>query len=119
MQHSMRMFRAQRNFYISGFAIFLVLVIRRLVILISNQAEMAAESEAVKRQAVSATSAARTLLSQQKQQETADEVAGGRRGDETDRALERERAYALVSITVLLVGRLMNVRDVYKPSYIV
>uniref|UniRef100_A0A1A9X3F8 Endoplasmic reticulum transmembrane protein n=1 Tax=Glossina brevipalpis TaxID=37001 RepID=A0A1A9X3F8_9MUSC len=33
-----RLFRAQRNFYVSGFAIFLMLVIRRLVTLISIQA---------------------------------------------------------------------------------
>lgn len=39
-QHNMRMFRAQRNFYISGFAIFLIIVIRRLISLITNQAEI-------------------------------------------------------------------------------
>ncbi|XP_059618122.1 B-cell receptor-associated protein 31 [Phlebotomus argentipes] len=66
MQHSMRLFRAQRNFYISGFAIFLVLVIRRLVLLISGQATLLAQSEASMRQAESATTAARSLLSQQK-----------------------------------------------------
>lgn len=66
MQHSMRLFRAQRNFYISGFSIFLTLVIRRLVILISTQAQLLAQSEASMRQAQSATSAARSLLTQQK-----------------------------------------------------
>lgn len=66
MQHSMRLFRAQRNFYISGFSIFLTLVIRRLVILISQQAHLLAQSEASMRQAQSATSAARSLLTQQK-----------------------------------------------------
>lgn len=66
MQHSMRLFRAQRNFYISGFSIFLTLVIRRLVILISSQAQLLAQSEASMRQAQSATTAARSLLSQQK-----------------------------------------------------
>lgn len=62
----MRLFRAQRNFYISGFSIFLTLVIRRLVILISSQAQLLAQSEASMRQAQSATVAARSLLSQQK-----------------------------------------------------
>lgn len=66
LQHSMRLFRAQRNFYISGFSIFLTLVIRRLVILISAQAQLLAQSEASMRQAQSATTAARSLLSQQK-----------------------------------------------------
>jgi len=66
MQHSMRLFRAQRNFYISGFSIFLTLVIRRLVTLISTQATLLAQSEANLRQAQSATTAAKSLLSQQK-----------------------------------------------------
>lgn len=64
MQHSMRLFRAQRNFYISGFAIFLVLVIRRLVILIIEQATLLAQAEASMRQAQSASTAARTLMNQ-------------------------------------------------------
>jgi len=66
MQHSMRLFRAQRNFYISGFAIFLSLVIRRLIILISQQANLIANSEASMRQAQSASAAARNLLSEKK-----------------------------------------------------
>ncbi|XP_037024362.1 B-cell receptor-associated protein 31 isoform X2 [Bradysia coprophila] len=69
MQHSMRLFRAQRNFYITGFSIFLILVIRRLVMLISTQATLLAQSEASMRQAQSASTAARTLLSQQKDKE--------------------------------------------------
>lgn len=62
MQHSMKLFRAQRNFYISGFAIFLVLVIRRLVTLVSAQANLLAQSEASMKQAQSATAAARSLM---------------------------------------------------------
>ncbi|XP_001656331.2 B-cell receptor-associated protein 31 isoform X4 [Aedes aegypti] len=69
MQHSMRLFRAQRNFYISGFAIFLSLVIRRLISLITSQAQLLAQSEASMKQAQSATAAARSLLSQQKKEE--------------------------------------------------
>lgn len=64
MQGNMRLFRAQRNFYISGFALFLSLVIRRLVILISDQAVLLAQSEAAMRQAQSASSAAKSLLAQ-------------------------------------------------------
>ncbi|XP_067614436.1 B-cell receptor-associated protein 31-like [Eurosta solidaginis] len=64
MQLSMRLFRAQRNFYISGFSIFLVLVIRRLVTLISAQATLLAQSEASMKQAQSATAAARTLMAE-------------------------------------------------------
>jgi len=64
MQISMRLFRAQRNFYISGFALFLSLVIRRLITLISDQAVLLAQSEAAMKQAQSATSTAKSLLSQ-------------------------------------------------------
>ncbi|XP_026473123.1 B-cell receptor-associated protein 31 isoform X2 [Ctenocephalides felis] len=64
MQGSMRLFRAQRNFYISGFALFLSLVIRRLVTLISTQANLLAQSEAFMRQAESATVAARRLIAE-------------------------------------------------------
>lgn len=62
MQQSMRLFRAQRNFYIAGFAIFLVLVVRRLVTLLSAQATLLAQAEASMRQAQSASDAARTLM---------------------------------------------------------
>lgn len=64
MQHSMRLFRAQRNFYISGFAMFLSLVIRRLIVLILEQATLLAQAEASMRQAQSASTAARTLMKQ-------------------------------------------------------
>jgi B-cell receptor-associated protein 31 len=64
MQVNMRLFRAQRNFYISGFALFLSLVIRRLVTLISEQASLLAKSEAAMRQAQSATATAESLLAQ-------------------------------------------------------
>jgi len=69
MQHSMRLFRAQRNFYISGFSIFLTLVIRRLVTLISAQANLLAQSEASLKQAKSASDAARNLMKQNTESE--------------------------------------------------
>lgn len=65
MQGNMRLFRAQRNFYISGFALFLLIVIRRLVQMISQLAGLLAQSEANLRQAQSATVAARTMLEKQ------------------------------------------------------
>ncbi|XP_037906451.1 B-cell receptor-associated protein 31 [Hermetia illucens] len=74
MQHSMRLFRAQRNFYISGFAIFLSLVIRRLVTLISTQATLLAQAVASMKQAQSATTAARSLFEQKGKSSGAEEV---------------------------------------------
>lgn len=63
MQGNMRLFRAQRNFYISGFALFLSLVIRRLVTLISSQAALLAQAEAALKQAQGASATARSLMS--------------------------------------------------------
>lgn len=65
MQGNMRLFRAQRNFYISGFALFLLVVIRRLVQMISELAMLLAQAEANYRQAQSATTTARSLLEKQ------------------------------------------------------
>jgi len=62
MQHNMKLFRSQRNLYVSGFALFLVFVIRRLVVLLASQATLKAESEAAMRQAKSAGEAAQRLL---------------------------------------------------------
>merc|ERR1712098_592793 len=45
MQMHMRLFRAQRNFYIAGFALFLCLVINRLVGLIIENAAIEKETE--------------------------------------------------------------------------
>lgn len=58
----MKLFRAQRNLYIAGFALFLWFVIRRLVTLISTQAQLTAEGEASKKQAESATDVAKKLM---------------------------------------------------------
>jgi len=62
MQMHMRLFRAQRNFYISGFALFLCLVIRKMVTLMINNAVLEVEREAAMKQAKSASMAAEALL---------------------------------------------------------
>ncbi|XP_037091400.1 B-cell receptor-associated protein 31-like [Pollicipes pollicipes] len=62
IQYHMRLFRAQRNFYISGLALFLFLVLQRLVTLVLHQASLEASNEAALRQATSASSAAQRLL---------------------------------------------------------
>lgn len=62
MQTHMRLFRAQRNFYISGFALFLCLVIRRMVGLLVTNATLDVEREAALKQAQSASRAAEALM---------------------------------------------------------
>jgi len=63
MQNHMRLFRAQRNFYISGFALFLSLVIKKLVALMTQCATLEVEKEAAMKQAQSASRAAESLMS--------------------------------------------------------
>jgi len=62
MQTHMRLFRAQRNFYISGFALFLCLVIKRMVSLLSANACLDVEKVAAMKQAQSASRAAEELM---------------------------------------------------------
>ena len=62
MQMHMRLFRAQRNFYISGFALFLCLVIRKMVTLMMTNAVLEVEKEAAIKQASSASKAAEALM---------------------------------------------------------
>lgn len=62
MQANMRLFRAQRNFYISGIALFLSFVIKRFIAIMTLQASLVAQSEASLKQAEGASKAARSLL---------------------------------------------------------
>ena len=54
-EDQMRLFRAQRNFYISGFSLFGLFIIKRLTSLISQQAMLKANAEASRRQAENLT----------------------------------------------------------------
>lgn len=115
MQHSMRLFRAQRNFYISGFSIFLTLVIRRLVTLISAQATLLAQSEASMKQAQSATLAARSLLSEKKV------VEKGKEADEDKSKTEVNITYHhifLLIIILIIKNSNLFLENLYKYAYI-
>lgn len=90
MQQSMKMFRAQRNFYIAGFALFLWLVIRRLVTLISAQAVLLAVNEASMKQAQSATEAAQNLLKLQAGDATKSDNTKQNEGNSKTETLERD-----------------------------
>lgn len=69
IQVMMKLFRAQRNFYIAGFALFLSLVIRRLVTLLSRQASLLVEGEASRKEAQSATELSQRLLREKEEVE--------------------------------------------------
>jgi len=72
MMH-MRLFRAQRNLYIAGFAVFLYLIARRMVQMLVKEAQLMASAEASMKQAQGASAAAQSMLKGSK----TDEKDGG------------------------------------------
>ncbi|VVC33350.1 B-cell receptor-associated protein 29/31 [Cinara cedri] len=74
MQSNMRLFRAQRNFYISGIALFLSFVIKRFISLMTLQASLVAQSEASLKQAQSANKVARSFLAKKDEAEEESEA---------------------------------------------
>lgn len=77
LQHSMKLFRAQRNFYIAGFALFLFLVIRRLVTLITDLSQLGIQAEAAMKQAKSASDAAKNLMGSDDGKSGGDKASAG------------------------------------------
>lgn len=72
-QFRMYMFRAQRNLYISGFALFLWIVISRLAGLLADKARVKAEAAAATAQAKSAAKTAELLLDESQKREKMDD----------------------------------------------
>uniref|UniRef100_A0A0K0E537 Endoplasmic reticulum transmembrane protein n=1 Tax=Strongyloides stercoralis TaxID=6248 RepID=A0A0K0E537_STRER len=70
----MRLFRSQRNLYISGFALLLFLVINRIVGLLVRSAQLQASAEAAMKQAESATKTAKTLMDSEDKDESASKI---------------------------------------------
>uniref|UniRef100_A0A0K0FUT3 Endoplasmic reticulum transmembrane protein n=1 Tax=Strongyloides venezuelensis TaxID=75913 RepID=A0A0K0FUT3_STRVS len=71
----MRLFRSQRNLYISGFALLLFLVINRIVGLLVRSAQLQASSEAAMKQAESATKTAKTLMESGENSESIEKIS--------------------------------------------
>ncbi|OQV24244.1 putative B-cell receptor-associated protein 31 [Hypsibius exemplaris] len=65
VQFHMKLFRAQRNFYIAGFALFLFYIIKSLAGKLSYEAQLIISNSAVIKQAESASKMARDLISEQ------------------------------------------------------
>ena len=61
LQHESRMFRAQRNFYLTGFSLVLLLVIGRIYMLLKQVNKLEATSEALRKQAEGAAAAYKAL----------------------------------------------------------
>ncbi|XP_053611916.1 B-cell receptor-associated protein 31-like [Plodia interpunctella] len=62
MKGNVKLFRAQRNFYITGFAIFLAFVIRRLVTMLIIQDELSLKAERIIKQAEDTVNSAKTMV---------------------------------------------------------
>ncbi|CAL8260328.1 unnamed protein product [Gadus morhua 'NCC'] len=93
----MKLFRAQRNEYIAGFALLLCLLLRRIATLLSQQASLMASNEAFKKQAEGASNAAKKFMEendqlQQKLKGAGLKVpdAGAKKSGEEEEDLEQE-----------------------------
>ncbi|KAG7170954.1 B-cell receptor-associated protein 31-like [Homarus americanus] len=91
MQAHMRLFRAQRNFYISGFSLFLWVVLLRLTTLISRLAVAMAEGQAALKQAQSASATAAQLLKQDKAEKEEDQQKEANVSNEIKELQEEKR----------------------------
>uniref|UniRef100_A0AAQ4P964 Endoplasmic reticulum transmembrane protein n=1 Tax=Gasterosteus aculeatus aculeatus TaxID=481459 RepID=A0AAQ4P964_GASAC len=82
----MKLFRAQRNEYIAGFALLLCLLLRRIATLLSQQATLMASNEAFRKQAEGASAAAKKymeeneLLQEKLQDAGVEGLEGGTKG---------------------------------------
>ncbi|XP_006825105.2 B-cell receptor-associated protein 31-like [Saccoglossus kowalevskii] len=65
----MKLFRAQRNLYIAGFAFFLWIVLKRMSGLISEEATLIASNAATKKQAENASETAQKLMNEKEELE--------------------------------------------------
>lgn len=101
----MKLFRAQRNLYISGFALFLSMVLKRMVSLISREAQLMASAEAAMKQAQGASAAAQAMIAKDKKggsesespevtalRETLDKLTGELEKTKKDRDAMKEQA---------------------------
>ncbi|XP_020629525.1 B-cell receptor-associated protein 31-like [Orbicella faveolata] len=78
MMVQMKLFRAQRNLYISGFSLFLLIVLRRVVRLLSRYSVLEASNEASLRQAQNVSEECKRLMDENDKLKKAVEDAGGK-----------------------------------------
>ncbi|KAL1449705.1 hypothetical protein WDU94_002186 [Cyamophila willieti] len=92
MQNNMKLFRAQRNFYISGFSLFLWLVIRQIIKLIAEQSSLMAQNEASLNQAKQASAAAQQLLDAPREGDSDDIKRLKEKLSKTEEELKKEKS---------------------------
>ena len=109
LQHESRMFRAQRNFYLTGFCLVLLVVIGRVYTLLKQVNKLEATSEALRKQAEGASAAYKAMSAQAEEAKLAAEAAkpasapkaegkveaqGAHGGEGADQALQKRLAEA-------------------------
>lgn len=91
IQAHMKLFRAQRNLYITGFSLFMLILLKRLVTLISRQATLEASHEAVMKQAKGASEQAKKLLDEN------EKLIKGKRKESSEDEDEKEKLKSQVN----------------------
>lgn len=89
--NSMKLFRSQRNLYMTGMAVFLSFVMRRLVTLLSAQATLIASNEATTKQAQSASDMAKKLMEEKERQGEAKDNAANEKETSTVEELVKSK----------------------------
>uniref|UniRef100_A0A1I8ACG0 Endoplasmic reticulum transmembrane protein n=1 Tax=Steinernema glaseri TaxID=37863 RepID=A0A1I8ACG0_9BILA len=107
----MRLFRAQRNLYISGFALLLFLIIKRICGLIIRGAQLEAASEAAIKQAESANKVAKDLMAASSGEDTELVDKLKRQIKELGQELKES-----VDEKELMQERLINLREEYDAA---
>ncbi|XP_053919298.1 tRNA-dihydrouridine(20a/20b) synthase [NAD(P)+]-like isoform X2 [Cuculus canorus] len=90
----MKLFRSQRNLYLSGFSLFLWLVLRRTVTLLTQLAKQMASHAALETQVINTTEAAKKYMAEnEKLQEALSQQGSGKKKESaevTDEKLKKE-----------------------------
>ncbi|NWH71876.1 BAP29 protein, partial [Piaya cayana] len=81
----MKLFRSQRNLYLSGFSLFLWLVLRRTVTLLTQLAKQMASHAAMETQVINATEAAKKYMAEnEKLRETLSQQGSGKKKESAE-----------------------------------
>ncbi|XP_069739627.1 tRNA-dihydrouridine(20a/20b) synthase [NAD(P)+]-like isoform X2 [Phaenicophaeus curvirostris] len=86
----MKLFRSQRNLYLSGFSLFLWLVLRRTVTLLTQLAKQMASHAALETQVINATEAAKKYMAEnEKLQEALSQQGSGKKKESAEASDEK------------------------------
>lgn len=111
VQAHMKLFRAQRNLYITGFSLFMLVVLRRMITLISRQATLEASHTAAVKQAQGAAAQAKKLMEENEQL-----TKGKRQQAASDATMEEDEKATLESTVIDLKYELREKDEKLKKT---